>query len=89
MLLAQEEKLELMDVMEADNDVAENPDLMTIAIEFRLKPLIQQTASPDGKGRKSTEGESKAFKQLRQDCQALVAEHPTQVCFTMDPEKVN
>ena len=64
-MLAQEEKLQLTDVVEADPDVAENPDLMTIAIEFRLKPLIQQTASPDGKGRKSTEGESKAFKQLR------------------------
>ena len=84
-----DEKYSLFDVMEGDAEAAENPDLMTIAIEFRLKPLIQQTASPDGKGRKSTEGESKAFKQLRQDCQALVAEHPTQVCFTMDPEKVN
>ena len=53
--------------------IAEDPNLMAIAIEFRLKPLVG-TASAAG-GRRS-EGESKAFKQLKADCAALTTEHP-------------
>ena len=55
------------------SSVAENPNLMAIAIEFRLKPLIQSNKVAGGP---KTEGESKAFKQLMQDCNALKAEHP-------------
>ena len=43
--------------MEADTQVAENPDLMAIAIEFRLKPLVSNNA-----GARKSEGESKAYK---------------------------
>ena len=60
--------------MDCNPEIAENPDTMTIAIEFRLKPLITHDANSSA-GRKS-EGESKAYKQLKQDCMALIAEHP-------------
>ena len=36
----EDEKSELIDVMDNQQEVAENPNLMAIAIEFRLKPLI-------------------------------------------------
>ena len=56
---------------------------MCIAVEFRLKPLVTNNA-----GTRRSEGESKAYKQLKQDCQALVNEHPTQICYTADIDKV-
>ena len=49
--------------MDCNPEIAENPDTMTIAIEFRLKPLITHDANSSA-GRKS-EGESKAYKQLK------------------------
>ena len=52
---------------------------MAIAIEFRLKSLMQSNKVAGGP---KTEGESKAFRQLMSDCNALKAEHPDQVCFT-------
>ena len=70
--------------MEADELVAEDPNMMAIAIEFRLKPLISQNSVAGAK----SEGESKASKQLKSDCAALADEHPTQVCFTYDEQKV-
>lgn len=60
--------------MQADRGVAENPELMAIAIEFRLKALISKNSSA-GENRIS-EGESKAYRQLKQDCAALQSEHP-------------
>ena len=75
----------MAEAVDASPAIAENPNLMAIAIEFRLKPLIQN--NPSAQGRRS-EGESKAYKQLKQDCNALITEHPDQVCFTCDPEKV-
>ena len=54
---------------------------MAIAIEFRLKPL--QSANLD-----SSNGESKAYRQLKNDCAALVSEHPNQVCYALDPDQV-
>ena len=39
--------------------VAENSNLMAIAIEFRLKPLLSSNKNAGGP---KTEGESKAFK---------------------------
>ena len=45
---------------------------MAVAIEFRLKPLVTNNT-----GARRSEGESKAYKQLKQDCQALVNEHPS------------
>ena len=56
------QKEELLEVMGANPDVAENSNLMTVAIEFRLKPLL---ATKNDAGRRNTEGESKAFKQLK------------------------
>lgn len=38
--LQQEEKMQLVDAVDGDSAIAENPNLMAIAIEFRLKPLI-------------------------------------------------
>ena len=75
----------LLEAMDADPQVAENPDLMAIAIEFRLKPLISANSVA---GQRQSGGESKAFKQLKQDCAQLKAEHPHQVCFTTDPAQV-
>ena len=37
--LTQDEKRELAEVMD-EPSIAENPNLMAIAIEFRLKPLL-------------------------------------------------
>ena len=34
------QKEELLEVMDSNQAVAENSNLMTVAIEFRLKPLI-------------------------------------------------
>ena len=56
------QKEELLEVMGANPDVAENSNLMTVAIEFRLKPLM---STKDAAGRRNTEGESKALKQLK------------------------
>ena len=84
-LLKDDEKTELIDTMGFDEQVAENPDLMAIAIEFRLKPLISANSVA---GQRQSGGESKAFKQLKQDCAQLKAEHPHQVCFTTDPAQV-
>ena len=81
--LSTEEKLQLCEVVDASPELAENPDTMAIAIEFRLKPLIQKDENSVA-GRKS-ESESKAYKQLKQDCMALVSEHPEQICFATDP----
>ena len=75
--------MQLLENMDADQNVAEDPNLMTIAIEFRLKPLVTNNT-----GARRSEGESKAYKQLKQDCQALVNEHPSQVCFTTGIDKV-
>ena len=72
--LRTEQKLELCATMGADDSIAENPELMAIAIEFRLKPLVS-ASSVEGASRKS-EGESKAYGQLKQDCAALQNEHP-------------
>ena len=82
--IEQDEKRELLQVMDGGKRVAEDPNMMAIAIEFRLKPLISQN-SVAGAGK---EGESKASKQLKSDCAALADEHPTQVCFTFDEQKV-
>ena len=79
-----EEKQELITVMGGGKRVAEDPNMMAIAIEFRLKPLISQNSVAGAK----SEGESKASKQLKSDCAALADEHPTQVCFTYDEQKV-
>ena len=38
--LQQEEKMQLVEAVDGDSAIAENPNLMAIAIEFRLKPLI-------------------------------------------------
>jgi len=46
--------------MEADRCIAESPEFMAIAIEFRLKALISKNSS-DGENRMS-EGESKAYR---------------------------
>ena len=54
--------------MGADQDVAENPDLMAIAIEFRLKPLVSANSVASAQN----DGESKAYRQLKNDCAALV-----------------
>ena len=78
--LEPDEKDELLAVMEAEDRVAEDPNMMAIAIEFRLKPLISANSVAGAR----SEGESKASKQLKSDCAALAQEHPTQVCFTYD-----
>ena len=39
-MIQQNEKAQLVETMGAASNIAENPNLMTIAIEFRLKPLI-------------------------------------------------
>jgi len=44
---------------------------MAVAIEFRLKALVSVNSVAG-----ANQGESKAYKQLKQDCAALVAEHP-------------
>ncbi len=51
------EKIELLDALGADQEVAENPDLMAIAIEFRLKALVSPNSVAGAR-----EGESKAYK---------------------------
>ena len=62
---------------------------MAVAIEFRVKPLLQSKQGSAGGDRNSSEGgESKAFKQLKQDCQQLANEHPGQVCFTTENETI-
>ena len=62
---------------------------MSVAIEFRMKPLVQSKQGSGNAGdRNSSEGESKAFKQLKQDCQQLAIEHPGQVCFSTDNEVI-
>ena len=38
--LQQEEKMQLVEAVDGDSAIAEHPNLMAIAIEFRLKPLI-------------------------------------------------
>ena len=83
-ILNAREKQELLAVMSGDMLVAENPDLMAIAIEFRLKPLVSANSVASA----NTDGESKAYRQLKNDCAALVSEHPTQVCYTLEPEQV-
>ena len=69
--------------MGASQEVSEDPNLMAIAIEFRLKALVSVNSVAGAKA-----GESKAYKQLKQDCAALVEEHPNQVCFTTEAQVV-
>ena len=57
--------MQLVEVLGSGRDVAEDPNLMVIAIEFRLKPRVVANSGPD---QGSTETESKAYKQLLQDC---------------------
>ncbi len=56
--IEQDEKRELVSVMECGQRVAEDPNMMAIAIEFRLKPLISQNSVAGARN----EGESKASK---------------------------
>ena len=75
---------------QSKSGVAENPDRMSVAIEFRMKPILQQSKHNGNGGDNGggSFGESKAFKQLRQDCQQLANEHPGQVCFSTDAEVI-
>ena len=70
-MLEQEQKEEICGVMGASQEVSEDPNLMAIAIEFRLKALVSVNSVAGANA-----GESKAYKQLKQDCAALVEEHP-------------
>ena len=70
-MLDQEQKEEICGVMGASQEVSEDPNLMAIAIEFRLKALVSVNSVAGANA-----GESKAYKQLKQDCAALVEEHP-------------
>ena len=70
-MLNAEQKQQLVQVVGEENPaVAEDPNLMAIAIEFRLKGL--KTTGSDGQ---IIQSESKAFMQLKLDCEQLVAEH--------------
>jgi len=50
----------LCQVMGTDQEVADDPNLMAIAIEFRLKALVSINSVAGSKA-----GESKAYKQLK------------------------
>jgi len=52
--------MSLCEAVGADQQVAENPDMMAIAIEFRLKPLVSPNSIAG-----ASQGESKAYKQLK------------------------
>ena len=67
-MLTEDQKLELAETMGASQEVAEDGNLMAIAIEFRLKALVSVNSVASA----TTQGESKAYKQLKQDCAALV-----------------
>ena len=60
MLKDDEQKMSLCEAVGADQQVAENPDMMAIAIEFRLKPLVSPNSIAG-----ASQGESKAYKQLK------------------------
>ena len=66
-MLTDEQKAELCTVMGTNAQVAENPNLMAIAMEFRLKPLLVSGNSVAAA--RQSDGESKAFKQLKKDCE--------------------
>ena len=83
-MLREDQKSQLCYLMDASQEVAEDGNLMAIAIEFRLKALVSVNSVASA----TTQGESKAYKQLKQDCAALVQEHPSQVCFTTDTNTV-
>ena len=84
-MLDEDQKRELCQVMGASQEVADDPNLMAIAIEFRLKALVSVNSVASA----ASGGESKAYKQLKQDCAALVEEHPSQVCFSTDANTVS
>jgi len=70
-LLREDQKGQLCHLVDASQEVADDPNLMAVAIEFRLKALVSVNSVAG-----ANQGESKAYKQLKQDCAALVAEHP-------------
>lgn len=56
-MLVDDQKSELCQVMGADQEVADDPNLMAIGIEFRLKALVSVNSIAGTKA-----GESKAYK---------------------------
>ena len=68
--------------------MAENPEMMAIAIEFRLKGRTLNNEGGEGDQNRKSYSESKAYKQLKQDCAALQSEHPDKICFTLDTQVV-
>lgn len=59
---------------------------MAVAIEFRLKGRVVNDEGEGDQGKSYSE--SKAYKQLKQDCEALQSEHPDKICFVLDSHVV-